>query len=383
MSAVVLNSAPSSAHVNVRPNRLPSERFDFNERPLVVIWEVTQACDLQCHHCRACAQPLRDLRELTSVEARRLIDEVAELGAPIFVFTGGDPLKRADIYDLVKYAAARGVHPSLTPSATPLLTRDAILRLKAAGLSRLAVSLDASTAAVHDGFRGVPGSWQRTVQAVRWAEEAGLPLQINTTVTRRNLHDLSAIAALLEQWKVALWSVFFLVPTGRGQIADVVSPEEAEKVFETLYSISKRVRFHIKTTEGQHYRRFVLQQLAARSSAGSDAPTDLPTWRPDSRPGVNDGKGFVFISHVGEVYPSGFLPRSGGNVRQQSLADVYRNSALFQALRDPDCLKGKCGLCEFRNVCGGSRARAYAMTGDLFASDPCCIYDPRAFQESA
>jgi len=206
MSVALLDPRPSAAS-NPQPRPVLPERFDFNERPLVVIWEVTQACDLQCHHCRACAQPLRDLRELTSVEARRLIDEVAELHAPIFVFTGGDPLKRADIYSLVKYAADRGVHPSLTPSATPLLTRDAILRLKQAGLSRLAVSLDASTAAVHDGFRGVPGSWERTVQAVRWAEEAGLPLQINTTVTRRNLHDLPAIAAMLEQWKVALWSV--------------------------------------------------------------------------------------------------------------------------------------------------------------------------------
>ncbi|HKD92687.1 MAG TPA: TIGR04053 family radical SAM/SPASM domain-containing protein [Terriglobales bacterium] len=358
------------------------ERFDFNQRPLVVIWEVTQACDLKCQHCRACAQPFRDLRELTSVEAKRLINEVAEMGAPLFVFTGGDPLKRPDIYQLVEYAAERGVHPSLTPSATPLLTREAVAKLKASALTRLAVSLDASTAAIHDGFRGVPGSWQRTVDVVSWAEEVGLQLQINTTVTQRNKHDLPAIAELLNKHKIALWSLFFLVPTGRGQLADMLSAEEAEEVFDTLYKLSKQMHFHIKTTEGQHYRRFVLQQVAG-SRAANIKSADAPTWRPDSRPGVNDGKGFVFISHVGDVYPSGFLPMSGGNIRQQPLAEIYRESSIFRALRDPDCLKGKCGLCEFRNICGGSRARAFAVTGDMFAPDPCCVYEPKPLQMHA
>jgi len=358
------------------------ERFDFNQRPLVVIWEVTQACDLKCQHCRACAQPFRDLRELTSVEAKRLINEVAEMGAPLFVFTGGDPLKRPDIYQLVEYAAERGVHPSLTPSATPLLTREAVARLKASELTRLAVSLDASTAAIHDGFRGVPGSWQRTVDVISWAEEVGLQLQINTTVTQRNKHDLPAIAELLNEHKIALWSLFFLVPTGRGQLADMLSAEEAEEIFGTLYKLSKQVHFHIKTTEGQHYRRFVLQQVASARAANIGS-TDAPTWRPDSRPGVNDGKGFVFISHIGDVYPSGFLPMSGGNIRQQPLAEIYRESSIFRALRDPDCLKGKCGLCEFRNICGGSRARAFAVTGDMFAPDPCCVYEPKALQMHA
>ena len=375
MNAMMVNPALQINLTSSRPET--EERFDFNQRPLVVIWEVTQACDLKCQHCRACAQPFRDLRELTSVEAKRLINEVAEMGAPLLVFTGGDPLKRPDIYQLVEYAAKRGVHPSLTPSATPLLTREAVAKLKASELTRLAVSLDASTAAVHDGFRGVPGSWQRTVDVISWAEEVGLQLQINTTVTQRNQHDLQGIAELLNKRKIALWSLFFLVPTGRGQLADMLSAEEAEEVFGTLYELSKRVHFHIKTTEGQHYRRFVLQQVA-RSRAANIRSADAPTWRPDSRPGVNDGKGFVFISHIGDVYPSGFLPMSGGNIRQQPLAEIYRESSIFRALRDPDCLKGKCGLCEFRNICGGSRARAFAVTGDMFASDPCCAYEPKA-----
>jgi radical SAM protein len=356
---------------------LTPDKLNFNERPLVVIWEVTQACDLACFHCRACAQALRDLRELTTAEGKRLISEVAEMGSPIFVLTGGDPLKRRDIFELVEYAAQKGVRPSLTPSATPLLTREALAELKGRGLARLAVSLDASTPELHDAFRGVIGSWSRTIEAVRWAREVGLPVQINTTVTARNRHDLENIAALLEQQDVVLWSVFFLVPTGRGQKEDLISAAEAEQVFETLYSISQRVRFHIKTTEGQHYRRFLLQKRAKATPRASGDSTPA-RGRVPSRLGVNDGKGFVFISHLGDVFPSGFMPLFTGNVRESPLAEIYRESPLMQALRDPDCLKGKCCLCEYRNICGGSRARAFAVTGDPFAPDPLCAYNPEA-----
>jgi AdoMet-dependent heme synthase len=358
------------------------DKLNFNERPLVVIWEVTQACDLACFHCRACAQPLRDLRELTTVEGKRLINEVAEMGSPIFVLTGGDPLKRRDIYDLVEYAAQRGVRPSLTPSATPLLTREALVELKRRGLARLALSLDASTPELHDTFRGVHGSWARTLEAVCWAREAGLPVQINTTVTARNRHDLENVATLLEQQDVVLWSVFFLVPTGRGQKEDLITAAEAEQIFETLHSISQRVRFHIKTTEGQHYRRFLLQKQAKARARTSDDSTPA-RGRVPSRVGVNDGKGFVFISHLGDVFPSGFMPLFAGNVREAPLAEIYRDSPLMQALRDPDCLKGKCCLCEYRNICGGSRARAFSVTGDPFAPDPLCAYQPPAMHSSA
>jgi len=345
-------------------------------RPLVVIWEVTQACDLSCYHCRASAQPSRDGLELSTAEGKRLISEVAEMGSPIFVITGGDPLKRNDIFELVEYAASIGIRPALTPSATKLLTREAIFELKKLGLARLAISLDASTAEVHDSFRGVPGSWARTIEAMRWAKEAGLPLQVNTTVTARNRHDLEDTAALLEQEQVVLWSVFFLVPTGRGKREDLFTAEDAEQVFAKLFEISKRVRFHIKTTEGQHYRRFLLQQNS-RAADGSGPVRS----RVAQRAGVNDGKGFIFISHRGDVYPSGFLPLYAGSIRDKRLTDIYRYSPLLQALRDPDCLKGKCFECEFRNACGGSRARAFAMTGDPFASDPLCCYQPSNVRE--
>lgn len=344
---------------------------DFDHRPLLVIWEMTQACDLKCAHCRANARPRRHPLELSTAEAFHLIDQVAAMKVPMFVLTGGDPLKRPDILPIVKYACGRGVHTALTPSATPLLVQERIFQLKEAGLMRLALSLDGSTAELHDGFRGVPGSYQHTLDAVNWCHEAGLPIQINTTVSRRNVDDLDNMIELLQKLGVVLWSVFFLVPTGRGQLDDVLSAEEHEQVFAKLYAASKRVKFHIKTTEGQHYRRFVLQQKAKDSDV---AKRKLIASAPS---GVNDGKGFVFVSHTGEVFPSGFLPLSAGNVLWEPLSDIYLNSHLFRTLRNTSQLKGKCGRCEFNNVCGGSRARAFAFSQDPLAEEPCCSYVPQ------
>jgi radical SAM protein len=356
-------------------------RFDFDERPFIVIWETTQACDLACVHCRACAQPVRSALELSTAEAKRLIDEVAALKAPVFVLTGGDPLKRPDIFELVEYASSIGVRISLTPSATPLLTKAAIQKLKDCGLARLAISLDGPTPAIHDAFRRVDGSYEWTLNAVRWAREIGLPVQINTTITRHNLQHLDAMIALLEQLDIVLWSVFFLVPTGRGSINDLISAEEFEQVFEKLHQISQRVKFDIKSTEAQHYRRFLLQRRTEDKRSGKPVSPMLGMATPDgigrAPRSINDGKGFVFVSHLGEVFPSGFLPISAGNVRAQSLAHLYRHSPLFVALRDSANLKGKCGVCEFREVCGGSRARSYALTGDVFAEEPCCIWQPQ------
>jgi AdoMet-dependent heme synthase len=359
-------------------------RLDFGERPFIAIWETTQACDLACVHCRACAQPARSSLELTTDDAKRLIDEVKALSVPVLVLTGGDPLKRPDIFELVEYASSHSVRISLTPSATPLLTREAISGLKACGLARLAVSLDGPTADVHDAFRRVRGSYQWTLNAVRCAREIGLPVQINTTITRHNLQYLDPTIALLEQLDIVLWSVFFLVPTGRGSTLDLISAEEFERVFEKLYETSRRVAFDIKSTEAQHYRRFLLQRRTEEKRKGNRDLSSLRiggTGTPDgigrAPRGINDGKGFVFISHLGEVFPSGFLPVSAGNVRRQSLTELYRQSPLFMSLRDSSNLKGKCRVCEFREICGGSRARAYALTGDLFAEEPCCIWQPK------
>ncbi len=358
-------------------------RIDFNEKPFIVIWETTQACDLVCAHCRACAQPARSPLDLSTTEAEGLIDEVARMEVPVFVLTGGDPLKRPDIFELVEYASRRGVRISLTPSATPLLTREAIAKLKNAGLARLAVSLDGSTAEIHDAFRGVRGSYQWTLNAIRWARELDVLVQINTTITRRNLDDFEDMVRLLESLEIVLWSVFFLVPTGRGRTADLISADEFESVFRKLYEISGRVPFDIKTTEAQHYRRYVAQRRAEerrQNPTGYSRERETQTSDGIGRAprGINDAKGFVFISHKGDVFPSGFLPVAAGNVRSQSLGEIYRNSTLFRALRDASNLKGKCGVCEFREICGGSRSRAYALTGDPFAEEPCCVYEPKA-----
>ena len=368
-------------------------KIDFNERPFIVIWEVTRACDLACIHCRASAQSWRNPLELSTEEGKRLIDEVAALKVPVFVLTGGDPLKRPDTFELVEYAAAHGVRVSLTPSATPLLTNDAIDRLKRSGLARLAISLDGPTAQIHDAFRKVPGSFDCTLRAARYARENGLPVQINTTITGHNLPLIDDIIALLETLDIVLWSVFFLVPTGRGQGIDLLSAEEFEHVFEKLYQLSRHSSFDIKSTEAQHYRRFLLQRRTEARRAGVERSRMAHPFQSmigvaedgirRAPKGINDGKGFVFVSHVGEIYPSGFLPISAGSIRKQSLTDLYRHSSLFTSLRNVRNLKGKCGDCEFREICGGSRARAFAVTGDFFAEEPCCVYQPKRARQPA
>jgi radical SAM protein len=343
---------------------------DFNVSPFVVIWENTRACDLACVHCRAAAQSLRNRFELSTEDGFALIDEIATMQPKVFVLTGGDPLKRDDTYALIRYAREKGLEPSLTPSATPLLTEDAVTRMKDHGLGRMAVSLDASCAALHDDFRRVPGSFDITLRAIRQAQKENIPVQVNTTVTRRTIADLPRMVEVLEDLGIAMWSVFFAVPTGRAKTSDLVTADEVEELFGFLFETSKRVTFAIRTTEAMHYRRYVLQH-------GGSMPLGIqPNGPPRAPRGVNEAKGFVFVSHIGDVYPSGFLPLKAGNVRQQRLSDIYRTSKLFVDLRDSNNLHGKCGRCEFRDLCGGSRARAYAMTADVFGSDPLCAYQP-------
>ena len=320
--------------------------------------------------------------ELSTDEGKHLIDQIAALKVPVFVLTGGDPIKRPDLFELIGHARSVGVRVSLTPSATPLLTKDIIVRLKEAGLARLAVSMDGASAETHDAFRGMSGSFSRTLDALRWANEIGLPVQINTTFSRRNIAEIDEIVALMEKLKITLWSVFFLVPTGRGKLNDLLSADEFESVFAKVYNLSKTASFDIKTTEAQHYRRFVLQQRVAQRRSGVETTSahersfDAIGRAPR---GLNDGKGFVFISHKGEVFPSGFLPLSAGNIHEQELAAIYRDSPLFRDLRDTSKLEGKCGSCEFKEICGGSRARAYALTGNPYAEESCCSYVPRSY----
>ncbi len=326
--------------------------LNFDETPFLAIWECTQSCDLACKHCRAAAQPIAHPDELTTAEGKALIDQIAAMHVPIFVFTGGDPLKRKDVFELIRYAADQGVMVALTPSATPLLTREAIFKLKEAGLVRLGISLDGSTPEIHDAFRGLSGAWARTIQAIEWANEAGIPIQVHTTISRHNSHDLDNLCALFEKLAIVMWNVFFLVPVGRGQLADLLSGEEFEQVFGKIYELSHRVSFQIKTTEAMHYRRYLLQHNLEERRMGhghphgasegetkgyeagaptSDAKTRTASWATRR---VNDGKGFLFVSHVGNVYPSGFLPIHAGNVRETPLQEIYRNAPIFKSLRD-------------------------------------------------
>ena len=341
--------------------------FDLNQTPLVLIWEVTQDCDLECFDGRATTQPQRHSLELSTEEGKKLIDDIAELDPPIFIFTG-DPLKRPDIYELVEYAAGKGLHPAMTPIATPLLNRDSLLSLKRAGLRRLALSLDGPTPALHDSVRGMTGSFARTLDAIYWANVMGLPVQINTTVTRQNIAELENILSVIRNFRIAMWSLFFRVPAGHAEIVDQLSPEEFESAFARIYRLAQEVPFKVKTAEAQHYRRYMLQQRRRQKADDQGIPGILP---------VNEGKGFMFISHTGEVQPSGFLPVSAGNVRSASVGEIYRKSELFLELRNTDNLRGKCGDCEFREICGGSRARAYALSGDIFGADPSCTYVPK------
>lgn len=367
--------------------------LDYNENPFIVIWELTRACQLKCLHCRAEAQHHRHPLELTFEEGKKLIDDIYDMNNPMLVFTGGDPLERPDVFDIAEYAVKKGVRVSMTPSATPNVTKEAMQKAKDVGLARWAFSIDGHCAEVHDHFRGTSGSFDLTMQAINYLNELNMPLQINTVISRYNYPYLDEMAEMVEQLGCVMWSVFFLVPTGRGKESDMISPVEHEKVLRWLYQLSKTASFDIKTTAAQHYRRVVIQSKRREKRAQNDQDTILYEDALTSGlinqidglgrapKGVNDGNGFVFISHTGDVLPSGLLPIKAGNIRQSPLPEIYRESEVFQNLRNPDKYKGKCGVCEFRHVCGGSRSRAYNVTGDYMESEPYCIYIPKAWRD--
>jgi radical SAM protein len=357
----------------------------FAAAPQRIYWEVTRACDLACRHCRAEAQPSRAPGELDTAEAKRVIDQIAAVNAPHphLIFTGGDPLKRPDLMELVAHAVAQGIPVSVSPSVTPLLTRENLRALRAAGVDAISLSLDGSDAARHDGLRGVPGTFDRTLVAMRDAVEAGLLVQVNTLVTSSSLPDLPDVDALVTALGAQRWSLFFLVTVGRGKELGQITPEECETL---LTWVRRRSRLRggpiVTTTEAPHYRRVLLEDLrrAAREARDTSPP---PAAHPGSNGhgarsgfGIRDGNGIMFISHAGEICPSGFLPLVAGNVRESNPIDVYRFSPLFQSLRDPNGFAGKCGRCEYRYVCGGSRARAWADSGDPLGTDPLCGYEP-------
>ena len=348
----------------------------FDDHPLLAIWEVTQACDLACAHCRACAQSVRDPNELTTEEGKALLARLADMHVPLLVLTGGDPAKRPDLAEFVAEGTRLGLTVAVTPSGTPLLERDGLVSLKDAGLTRLAISIDGPDAASHDAFRGVIGSFDETMRILKEARDLGIPIQINTSIGAHNIKAVRPLAELVKSLGAVLWGVFLVVPVGRAGSSLLLTRYRVESLLEELAELSLEMPFDIKTTAAPHYRRVLMQERVRGGAVGVLKEVDRNGVVRGPR-GITDGVGFVFVSHVGDIFPSGFLPLSAGNVRKDDVAAVYRDSPLFKQLRDADALKGKCGVCPFRRVCGGSRARAYAATGDVMGEDPLCAYVPR------
>lgn len=377
------------------------QRHDPNMRPMLVTWEATRACALACRHCRAEAVPFRDPRELSVEEAKALMDEAASFGKPsvIFIITGGDCFERPDLAELAAYGSGLGLHMALSPSGTDKLTKDALAELQEVGVNVISLSLDGATAATHDAFRGIEKTFDRTIAGWEAARELGMRVQINSVVARHNVHELPDIAALVRNHGAMTWSGFLLVPTGRGVDLGSLDADEVEDVLNAFYDMGEAVP--VRTTEGHHFRRVSLQRhvLEARGIRGEEmigimhlgplyrrlheriVELGLDHGERRRRPPitVSSGNGFMFVSHVGDVTPSGFLEKSAGNVRESSLTDIYRTSEVFTGVRDPDLLEGKCGECEYKRVCGGSRARAYNLTGDLHAEETLCSYRPGTF----
>ena len=346
--------------------------FVFGDAPQRVYWELTRACDLACRHCRASASASADPFELATAEIRRGLNQIAAGSKAHVVFTGGDPLKRSDFFAILEHALGSKLPCSVSPSVTPLLTPDVVRTLASLRVAAMSLSLDGSTATRHDGFRGVVGTYTRTLQLADIIAASRISLQINTLVTNETVNDLPAIHDLVKRMGADRWSLFFLVTTGRGRNLGQLTPVRAEGVMNWACERAEERRPVVTTTEAPHYRRVAAMRHAlgrARPVAGSTHSRGL---------GIRDGNGVMFISHTGDVQPSGFLPLTAGSIRTEDPLHIYRESTLFQRLRQTTAFAGRCGRCEFRGICGGSRARAYAATGNPFESDPLCAYVPRA-----
>ncbi len=341
--------------------------------PRLIAWELTGACNLECVHCRASATKTPSPDELSTDEAKHLIDDIASFAKPIIILSGGEPLVRDDVYEIAQYGTDKGLRMVLATNGI-LVTREVAKRLKDAGIKRVSISIDGANAKTHDEFRGMPGAFEGALKGINTLKEAGLSLQINTTITKRNLDEVPKILDLTLELGADALHIFMLVPTGRGEVlaGEEVSPEEYERVLNWLYDTQKRAKIQLKATCAPHYFR-IMHQRAKQEGAlvepreeGFSAMTK----------GCLAGTGFCFISRTGEVYPCGYLPVLVGDIRRQSFWEIWRNSKIFIELRDSSRLKGKCGRCEFRRVCGGCRARAYAATGDYLDEEPYCIYQP-------
>jgi len=351
---------------------------DYSQTPLNIYWEVTQACALACRHCRAEAMPAPHPLELTFEEGVDFLRQIPDFGNPLpqLILTGGDPLDREDLFEMIDEARRLGIGVSITPAATPALTRDVLVRLQEHQVEGLGLSLDGSTPESHDSIRGVPGTFERTLHAIRWAQELEFPLQVNTLVAEETAGDVPAIYELLKPYAVTRWSLFFLISVGRGKVLQALSPAAGEKLMGWVFETSRTAPFIVATTEAPSFRRVALERMRAEGMSGEQIKRS-GTYRSF---GIRDGHGIVFVSNTGDICPAGFLPLVVGNVRKDRVADIYRNAPVFRSLHDPTQFEGRCGICEYNALCGGSRARAYGATGNPLASDPFCNYEPQPHQ---
>lgn len=342
----------------------------------LVFWETTAGCNLECIHCRRLDVAREMMRsDLTTQEAYRLVDQIAEVGSPILVLSGGEPLIRPDILEIARHARSRGLTVSLATNGT-LITAKLARAIKAAGMARCAVSLDGAKAETHDQFRRQLGSFHKALEGIALLRWAGIPVQVNTTVARHNVDELEAIHDLAVQIGAVALHAFLLVPVGCGvQIAEdqMLSPEGYEAVLHRFYDLAERGRLQCKATCAPHYYRVVRQRAAAQGKHVVPVQHGMAAMTK----GCLAGSAVCFVSHKGEVFPCGYLPVEAGNVRRERFGDIWRLSPIFASLRDPACLDGKCGACEFIHVCSGCRARAYYATGDYLAEEPFCVYEPQ------
>jgi radical SAM protein len=347
---------------------------DYAQTPVNIYWEMTQACPLACRHCRAEAVPEPHPNELSFEEGVKFLKQIPGFGDPMpqLILTGGDPMTRKDLYDLIDEAHKLGIGVSITPAASEKLQRDVLVKLKEHQVEGLGLSLDGSTAARHDSIRGVPGTFDRTLRAMQWAQELGMPLQVNSLVAEETAADIPAIYELLKPFGVARWSLFFLISVGRGKVLQPLSPEEGEKLMGWIHQTSLAAPFIVATTEAPSYRRVALERMRSDGLNGEQIKRSA-AYRGF---GIRDGHGIMFVSHTGDICPAGFLPLVVGNIRHDEVSQVYRNAPVFQSLHDPSHFEGRCGYCEYSALCGGSRARAFEATGDPLASDPFCTYLP-------
>ena len=398
-------------------NHHPAAPKEFT--PRLIFWEVTKGCNLRCIHCRATATELMSPQDLPTAKALDIIDQIAKFGNPILVLSGGEPLYRPDIFELAEYGTGLGLRVALATNGT-LVTKDIAERIKHAGIKRVSISLDGSDAATHDSFRGIPGAFDAAVYGMRNLQDLGVSVQINTTIARHNAHQLPQVLELARRLGADALHTFLLVPVGCGvDIAaeQMVAPDEYERMLNWFYDQSLTGDIELKATCAPHYFRVSRQRRAADRRAGKPVPAAPVAHHPPGHIGATEmtmpgstgislkpgggapvghsghpgghpsdmnamtkgclaGTGVCFISHEGEVFPCGYLPAIAGDLRKQSFADIWTNSVVFGQLRDDDNLKGKCGCCEFRHVCMGCRARAFAASGDFLAEEPFCVYEP-------